>query len=97
MVYRNFNVNIIIRLIIIIATSIWLAIEIDNPQKVYTKFLIISTEFGVTLKPVANFPSKAVFIFIPLLRIIKLMFLVLVLVALKYLMKKNYSQKCLGN
>jgi signal transduction histidine kinase len=45
MISRNFNVNIIIRLILIIATSIWLTIEIDDPQKAYTKFLIVSLLF----------------------------------------------------
>lgn len=42
MIYRNFNIRIIIRLIFIIATSIWFALEIDNPQKAYTKFFIFS-------------------------------------------------------
>ena len=42
MVYRNFNVSIIIRLLFIIGTSIWFALEIDNPQKAYTKFFIFS-------------------------------------------------------
>lgn len=45
MVYRNFNVNIIIRLILIVFTSIWLASEFGDPQKAYTKFLIISLLF----------------------------------------------------
>ncbi|NOQ26310.1 MAG: GHKL domain-containing protein [Bacteroidales bacterium] len=42
MAYRNFNVNIIVRLILIIFTSIWLTSEFGDPQKAYTKFLIIS-------------------------------------------------------
>lgn len=42
MVYRNFNVSIIIRLLLIIATSIWFALELDQPQKAYTKFFILS-------------------------------------------------------
>ena len=42
MIYRNFNINIILRLILIIFTSIWLTSEFGNPQKAYTKFFIIS-------------------------------------------------------
>lgn len=42
MIYRNFNVNIIIRLILIVLTSIWFAMEMNNPLKAYTKFFIIS-------------------------------------------------------
>ncbi len=42
MIYRNFNINIIFRLLLIILTSIWLAFEINNPQKAYTKFFIVS-------------------------------------------------------
>lgn len=42
MVYRNFNLSIIIRLLLIIVTSIWFALELDQPQKAYTKFFILS-------------------------------------------------------
>ncbi len=42
MVYRNFNLSIIVRLLLIIATSIWFALEIDNPQKAYTKFFLLA-------------------------------------------------------
>ncbi len=42
MIYRNFNINIIFRLLLIILTAIWLAFEINNPQKAYTKFFIVS-------------------------------------------------------
>lgn len=45
MIYRNFNVNIIIRLVLIILTSIWFALEMNNPLKAYTKFFIISLLF----------------------------------------------------
>ncbi len=42
MVYRNFNLSIITRLILIISTSVWFTLEIDSPQKVYTKFFILT-------------------------------------------------------
>ena len=42
MVYRNFNISIIIRLILIIGTTVWFTLELDNPQKAYTKFFILS-------------------------------------------------------
>lgn len=42
MIYRNFNLSIIVRLLLIIATSIWFALEIDNLQKAYTKFFLLT-------------------------------------------------------
>ncbi|MBI9053176.1 MAG: HAMP domain-containing histidine kinase [Bacteroidales bacterium] len=40
--YKRFNLNIFLRIILIVLTAIWFGIELQNDQKAYTKFLCIS-------------------------------------------------------
>ena len=39
--YKRFNLNIIIRILLIVGTAVWFGIEFHNDQKAYTKFLCV--------------------------------------------------------
>jgi signal transduction histidine kinase len=39
--YKRFNLNIVVRIVLIVITAIWFGIELQNEQKAYTKFLCI--------------------------------------------------------